>query len=177
MKNLEDWKSKYDEAYIESNFSKFASYSVRLSGMLPIVACGAFNPEYDFNGNRLQILSRGTAPFELVCFNITSAGGLSVIALGWLGEKGRPSESFFNSFQSLANQKKANAAFYLGIEHLENIYFQPSWWEHQSPHIREELIKRIRSGVGVSGTIRTSKSFTSFPYILSKLNVEDELRT
>jgi hypothetical protein len=134
-------------------------------------------PEYDFNGTRLQIISRGTASFDHLCFNLTSVGEKSIVVLGWSGESGGPAESFFNSFQNLDNQKKANAAFYLAIEHLENIYFQPSWWESQPPHIKEELIKRFRSGTGASGTIRTLKSLSSFPYTLSELHVEEELRT
>ena len=177
MADLEKWKSEYDYAYIAKKFSEFASYSVQFSGLLPIVASGAFMPEDDFNGTRLQIISRGTASFDHLCFNLTSVGEKSIVVLGWSGESGGPAESFFNSFQNLDNQKKANAAFYLAIEHLENIYFQPSWWESQPPHIKEELIKRFRSGTGASGTIRTLKSLSSFPYTLSELHVEEELRT
>ncbi len=178
MGNLEKWKHRYDQAYLTRDYSGFASYSVRFSGLLPIVASGAFFPEYDLNGNRLQIISRGTAASsEHVCFNLTSIDGKSILVLGWTGESKGPAEIFFNSFRGLNNQRKANAAFYLAIEHLENIYLQPSWWESQPDSIKKELIQRIRSGIGITGTERTPQSLSNFRYVLSELVVEEELTT
>jgi hypothetical protein len=175
MRDLKSWKSDYDQAFIEKDYSRFSFYGARFSGLLPIVACGAFYPEYDFKGNNLQIITRGTGNFEHVCLNLTSVGGKSVLVFGWTGKGSGPAESLCNSFRELNNKKKSNAAFYTAVEHLENIYFNPSWWESQPEFIKAELFRRFGSGMGLVGEERTAQSLTSFPYILSDFQVEQEL--
>ena len=175
MSELNNWKLDYDNAYKSQDYSRFSFYSIRFSGLLPVVACGAFQPEFDLNGNQLQIISRGKAPFEHVSFNLTSVDDKSIMTLGWIGENGGPAKMFFDSFKHLEDNKKSNAAIYLAFEHLENIYFQPSWWETCQDHVIKELVTRMRSGLGFSGPERTGKSLTDFPYILSDFSIEEEI--
>ena len=65
------WKSEYDVAFVDKRFDSFRFYSVAFSEVLPVVACGAFHPEFDFNSHPLQQLGRGEAPFGHLTYNLT----------------------------------------------------------------------------------------------------------
>ena len=174
MRDLQAWKKKYDVAFRSGVYDDFSSYMVQLSGQLPIVGCGAFHPEFDVKGRRLQIISRGKGLFDHVTLNLTSVHGCSIVSLGYIADSGGPAEAFVESFREIDDKHKANIAFYLAVEHLENIYFRPSWLDTQPIHVRKELAKRFSSGIGVDGTERTSKSLSVFPITLSELTVTDE---
>ncbi len=174
IKNLESWKDKYDTAYLSKNYEEFSFYSVKFSNALPIVACGAFYPEFDFGGNCLQTITLGEATLELVCFNLTVVNGKSLAVLGWTGEPGGPAEKFFVSFRSLPKDTVANAALHLACEHLENIYFRPSWWNFQSSAAREHLVRRFRSGT-LSSIERNSDCLSKLKYVFATADVEEEL--
>ena len=55
--------------------------------------------------------------------------GRSVLILGWLGSGGPP-ESFAFSYLRLPVEEKPNAAVRLALEHSENTYIRPSWWNN-----------------------------------------------
>ncbi len=175
LRDLESWKGKYDAAYLTGNLDEFSFYGVMFSNALPIVACGAFYPEFDFAGNCLQIISRGDSAFEHVCLNLTVVGGKSVAVLGWAGEPDGPADQFVNSFRALPKDVTANAAFYLACEHLENTYFCPSWWNSQTDTAREHLVGRFRSGIGLGGTERRPDCLSHLQYSFATAAVEQEL--
>jgi len=175
LRDLNEWKGRYDAAYVSGNFDEFSFCAVMFSSDLPIVSCGAFHPEFDFAGNPLQAISRGDAMFEHVCFNLTVIDGKSVAVLGWTGDPDGPAEQFVNSFRALPKDAKANAAFHLACEHLENTYFRPSWWESQSDAAKEHLIQRFRSGMGVGGHERKADCLSRLEYVFASASVEQEL--
>jgi hypothetical protein len=148
IQDLAHWKSKYDAAFLNEDYDGFSFYGVMFSSALPIVACGALLPEFDFNGNTLQIITRGESVFEHLCFNLTVVGGKSVAVLGWTGRPQGPAEQFIDSFRGLSKDTVANAAFHIACEHLENTYLRPSWWEAQTTSAKEYLVRRFRSVLG-----------------------------
>lgn len=174
LRDLETWKSQYDRAYVRGDFGHFSFHGVVLAEALPLVACGAFHPEFSFDGNRLQIITRGDV-FEHVCFNLTVVDGKSVAVFGWTGAPNGPSELFCNSFKSLPKEVVANAIFHLACEQLENTYFRPSWWNSQTDAAREHLIQRFRSGIGLGGSERRPDCLFRFEYSFSTAAVIQEL--
>ncbi len=177
IRDLDGWKGKYDAAFLNGNFDDFSFYSVMFSSALPIVACGAFHPQFDFNGNALQIITRGESEFEHVSFNLTVVGGKSIAVLGWTGRSQGPTELFIDSFRALPKGTMANAAFHLACEHLENTYFRPSWWEAQSNSAREHLVARFRSGIGTEDTKRRPDCLSRLEYSFATATVELELNS
>ncbi len=175
IRDLEAWKNTYDSAYLSGKYDDFSFYGVVFAESLPIVSCGAFHPEFDFNGNPLQIITRGDNGFEHVCFNLTVVASKSVAVLGWTGEPQGPSEQFVRSFSALRKSTMANAVFHLACEHLENTYFRPSWWNSQTPPAREHLVQRLRSGIGFGGTERASNCLSRFDHCYAKAAVDKEL--
>jgi hypothetical protein len=147
LADLKRYKAAFDDLYYRSEFSNFHCLGVVFDGVLPVVASGAFHPEIDFAGKRLQKLGVGPLNHENVCFNLTVFGGTSVAALGWLGAPGGPSEDFRDSFIDALKTDGGDAAVRLAFEHLENTYIRPSWWNHLGSEQRWEAEERMRSGL------------------------------
>jgi len=177
IRDLAGWKSKYDAAFLNEDYDGFAFYGVMFSSALPLVACGAFLPQFDFNGNALQIISQGESEFEHLCFNLTVVGGKSIAVLGWTGSPQGPAERFIDSFKALPKDTVANAAFHIACEHLENTYFRPSWWEAQTTSAKEHLMRRFRSGIGSEDAERRSDCLSRLEYSFATATVESELNS
>lgn len=175
IRDLKRWKSKYDAAYISRIYDNFSFYSVMFADVLPIVACGSFYPEFDFAGNPLQILERGSSEFENVCFNLTAVGNKSLAVLGWSGIPQGPAECFVQSFSALPKDSMANAAFYLASEHLENIYFRPSWWNSQPDPAKKYLERHFESGTPLRD--RSSDCLSRFEHTFAIAAVNQELNS
>ena len=164
MKYMNKWRSKYDSIYLSKRYKDFKFYTVEFNGLLPMVASGAFNPEFDCSGQRIQYLTEETDLLDVICFNITSFMGNSILILGWLPTKNNKSQLFVQSLMKVKN--KANVAMYIAIEQLENIYFKPSWWDTLSKREVVEIEKRFASGIG---TTRTERAYTNLPFELANL--------
>ncbi len=151
LADCERWKRQYDTIFIKQHFNQFRFVAVAFSALLPVVGCGAFHPEFDFVGNPLQIVTRGDAPHEHVSVNLTVLNGRSVLVIGWTeGDKG-PAELFGRSFKGVPDKEKANRGIQLAVEHIENVYMKPSWWNGLSDTIRNALDTRMRSGMPEPG--------------------------
>lgn len=151
MADLERWKAEYDEAFLKQRFDAFRFYCVGFSDTLPIVGCGAFHPEFDFEGRPLQKLGRGPATFEHVTYNLTVLNGRSLAVLGWYEGDNGPAATFAMSFVNVPAIEKAEAIIRLAFEHIENIYLKPSWWHELTDATKEATIRRIRTGIGPYG--------------------------
>ena len=154
LSDTERWKLQYDAIFREQRFKDHRFLAVEFSEVLPVVGCGGFHPEYDFEGNALQKISRGNSPHEHVTFNLSVLNGKSVVVLGLTERTGGPAQEFLRSFMKLPDQEKPAASIRLGFEHIENMYVNPSWWTGLNEGSKNSLTKRISSGLGLRETDR-----------------------
>ena len=154
LSDTERWKRQYDAIFREQRFNDHRFLAVEFSQVLPVVGCGGFHPEYDFEGNALQKISRGTSPHEHINFNLSVLNGKSVVVLGLTERTGGPAEEFLHSFMKLPDQEKPDLSIRLAFEHIENIYFKPSWWTGLDVISKNNLTNRISSGLGLRETER-----------------------
>ena len=148
------WKNQYDAIFLKERFEEYRFVGVLYSTILPVVGCGVFHPEYDFAGNPLQVVSRGDAPHEHVDLNLTVLNGTSVLVIGWTEGREGPAKLFGSSFGDVPDEEKANVGIQMAVEQIENIYMKPSWWHGLSDTVRNALVTRMRSGIGVVGPDR-----------------------
>ena len=162
------WKNQYNAIFLDARFEEYRFVGVAYSSVLPVVGCGVFHPEFDFSGNPLQKISRGTAPFDHVGLNLTVLNDRSVLVIGWIEGQEGPAESFGRSFANVPDEQKANIGIQLAVEHIENIYMKPSWWYGLSDTVRDALVTRMRSGVRVTGPDRQSACLrpAGYPYTM-----------
>lgn len=147
LADLERWKAAYDAAYRAKKFDGFGFHGVVFDGILPVVGCGGFHPEFDFAGQPLQRLGRGVdLVYEHVVFNLAVLNGKSVAVIGWNDGTAGPAATFARSFSAVPDDLKAEGAVRLAFEHIENIHIRPSWWYGLSDQQRAAAILRMRTG-------------------------------
>jgi hypothetical protein len=148
LRDLTAWKEEYDRTYVTGDYSRYSFYAVAFSETIPIVACGAFHPEIDFDERELQIISRGDAAFDHLTFSLFPLEGLSVAVFGWTATGSDAARQFIESFKRIENCQKANAAVHLAFEQLENTCLRPSWWGSLSGEQRAFAERKFKSGIG-----------------------------
>ena len=150
LKDLKELKTRHWKMYKDAAFHEFHFYAVIFADVLPVVACGAISPEYDFVGNNLQSLLRLDSPIEQSAFNLTSVDGESIAIFGWLDNAG-PAEQLAASFRRIPTAAKANAAVSFAFAYLENTMMRPSWWEALPDVIRREAFEHFTAGFPTRG--------------------------
>lgn len=158
LADLQKWKDSYDDAYRTEDYDAFSYLGVVFDGVIPVVAAGGLHVEFDFAGQRLQVISRGDCDFEHLMFNLTTLNGASVAVFGWLRGSADTGRKLVDSFCAVPDSDKANAVVHLAFEHIENTFMRPSWWDSLSADAREEALKKIRSGSGNLDQVRTAAS-------------------
>ena len=140
------WKADYDSRLLSGALDGFHFLAVRFSGLLPIVACGAFHAEVDLSGNLLQRLARGDGDLEHLALNITSYRGQTVMVLGWIGSTSGPAAAFAQSFSTLDDARKADSVVRMAFEQSDNIFIRQSWWAGLPTDQQQRLMEQMWSG-------------------------------
>lgn len=152
LSDLIEYKSMHDKAFLIQDISAFSLYGVAFDGTLPFAAAGSFMPEFDFSGKKLQSLGENVTANQ-VAFNVTQLNGKTCAIFGWFGGTSCPASNLVASFKNIADEDKANAVLLISLEHLENVYFTPSWWNGLSDKLSTRLHQSIAGGM--PGTIRS----------------------
>ncbi len=137
-------KAQLDSAWQEQRFQEISFFAVEFDECMPIVGCGGFAPEFDFSGGTQQHLGR--PEIEHIYFNWTVIDGRSVAIFAWLQSEQQYCRDFVESFKQLPQSEYANALLRMSFEHIENVYFRPSWWNGLKPEVREKLVLKMRNG-------------------------------
>lgn len=173
LSDLVRWKLDYDAAYVAKEFQRHSAHAVSFDGVLPVVACGAFTPEVDFNGRQLQKLGVGPAGHEAVTFNLTVFDGRSVAVLGWMGKQDGPAGFFAASFADAVRATGADAVTKLVFEQLENTFMKPTWWNGLSHTQQSAILRHVQSGTPFGHT-RTKEALVgkglTFPVQVDAIN-------
>ena len=160
LRGIEDgtrWKRQYDTMFRAERLDDHRFVAVEYSGILPVVGCGAFHPEFDFGGNALQRIGHGDAHLEHLTFNLTVLNDRSVMVLGWTEGTQGPAEAFARSFRNLSDRRKLNASVQLAFEHMSNVFMKPSWWRNLPNAVSTALVRRMHSGSGLGGHGRSQE--------------------
>lgn len=94
-------------------------------------------------GTALQRLGRGADAPEHVTMNVAVFEGRTSVVFAWLGVEEGPAAAFVKSFAGLPEDRMADAVVRVALEHMENVYVRPSWWEGLDPDARTKLIASV----------------------------------
>lgn len=143
LRDCKQIQSNFDVVYRDPSFTGFSYLIVEFDQVLPVVASGAFFPEFDLVGKRLQLLD-AVGQLEVLTFNLAVLNGRSILALGWLSG-GKAPEAFAASLSALPDDEKANAAVRIALEWIENTCMTPTWWAAQPAAVTETLLASMKS--------------------------------
>jgi hypothetical protein len=154
---LEQMKAVFDENLLNSNFSNLAFYVIQFCETPDILCSGVRQPEFDFDGKRIQTLGILTRPAQWLYFSLiaTDTGGAAVFA--WLPGN-VVCEKFVVSLDSLADSAIPHAIVRYAFEFFENTYFSPDWWDRLNQETRSKLVERQKRDIGP--TVETTRTST-----------------
>ena len=146
VRDVKRWKDQFDDQLLAISHNDFHFVAIRFDRILPIVACGAFHPEFDFNGTRLQQLGQDTSKLDHVTLTVTTFDENTVVVFGWIGSQHGPAKSLTDSFLAIESSRKADALVRLLFIHTDNLFLNPSWWEALPAGSQKVLNDMTRSG-------------------------------
>lgn len=148
LEELTNWKRDLDDRFTSKDYTGLRMLAVRFQGGLPVVATGAFHPEFDFSGQRLQSLM--DIELDQVAFTVTYSGDDSVAVFSWSGQEGGANEKFVRSFAALPSGEQATRMVLMCLVHSENTHMRPSWWNGLTPDQQGHVSNLMGLGVGAT---------------------------
>lgn len=149
LADIERTKTAFDSMLMTGDRSGFHFLAIRFDGLLPMVGCAAFQVEQDLDGNQLQRLGHGTAPFEVITVTVTAFQGRTVALLAWIDDGDGPAAKLAASFAKLTDDRKADALLRLLLVHSDNLYLRPSWWDGLDEEAKDALVHDVMAGTPV----------------------------
>ena len=165
-RDMDRWKMQFDERLLSGSRDDFHFLAVRFGSVLPIVASGAFHPEFDVLGNPLQKLGRDAVDLDHITLNVTVFEGQTVMVLGWIGNHNGPAKAFADSFVGVADDRKADVLIRLLFIQTDNLFLRPSWWEGLPLAQQTAFRKLVLSARQCRPAWRASMSMMGSPWLL-----------
>lgn len=157
VRDVKLWKKQFDDRLLTGTLDDFHFVAIRFDRILPIVACGAFHPEFDLKGTRLQQLGQDKFELDHVTLTVTTFAESTVVVFGWIGPQSGPSRSLAESFLAVDDSRKADALVRLLFIHTDNLFLRPSWWATLPASSQKILNNMTRSGTHIR--MRTGEEF------------------
>lgn len=131
-------KKEWDAILLSRDYSNVSWSSFCLDGLLPVVASGAFYPEYDFSGKRFQRLNASIVSLTLLTFSVIPFLGKTYVVFAWLGKSTILSD-FVRSLEVMGPNKIGSLIVQFCFDTCDNVFAKPSWWEGLDPKVRRQL--------------------------------------
>ena len=157
LRDLERFKKDADRILISGDFSEMNLAFVEFDGVLPVMASGAFQPEWDFQGERLQDLA--DANLQQAAMTLTSINGKTVAAICWVGKDSDKIEKFAESFLAINDADKATAIGEACFLLTENTVINPSFWEGLSIQEKDGVSRLMQFGMVNDNNVHTKNIF------------------
>lgn len=146
MRDIDGWKKQFDDRLLSGVRDDFHFLAIRFDQVLPIVACSAFHPEFDLQGNPLQRLGRDCVDFDHIALTVTAFEGQTIMVFGWIGNDEGAARALASSFLKVEDNRKADALFRLLFIQTDNLFLRPSWWESLPATDRNAFNEMTKSG-------------------------------
>jgi len=130
-----------EDAILNEKYDDIGALIVRFKKLPSILSVGAFSPEFDFLGRRLQSLS--DLNLDEISLSILTADGKAIVILAWL-KPNNISKQFSETFIAQPEDLRSTLLIQTAFEHLENTCANISWWDAIKNVERNSLIGRMQ---------------------------------
>jgi hypothetical protein len=145
--DLQRWKGELDIAYRRKDWARAQLFAVEFDAVLPFVVAFAHQPEWDFEGRRLQhLLEKQPGQASLT---VTATGGRTLALFSWFDGSTGIGARLSASFEAIKAEDRASALLRHSLAFSENIHMRPSWWAALSKPERDDALALIRVGMPV----------------------------
>jgi hypothetical protein len=135
LKNVLALKKDYDACLLGSDVSEVNAFVLYFAGRPEFLCAELVAIHSDFFGNRLE---ESSAPAHLCAYTVALDGGWAFV-FSWIGPN-QAAEALSRSLAARADAEKADAVLRYAVEHTDNIFFAPDWWDSLGPKEQELVI-------------------------------------
>lgn len=139
-------------ALVDDNLGTLSSVVFEFAGPLPFMFAGAWSPFTDLNGEELQ---KGYADELLEQIFVSSFAGDSsaMICVSWRNIEDAPGHVIAEQLMALPDNQRASACLQFVMKHVENVFFNPDWFQALSYKQKEQLNRLAADGIDLMGSI------------------------
>jgi SEC-C motif len=139
-------------ALVEKKLDVIKSLIIEFSANLPFMFAGAWSPFTDFHGKQLQ---EGYLDelLEQVFFSSFAGTSSAMICISWRDIEGAPGEVIAEQIKAIPDDQQASACLQLVMKHLENVFFNPDWFQNLNDKQKERLNLLAADGVYPMGSV------------------------
>ena len=127
LTNLMLLKAEYDRQLGSRTFDQTNAFVVRFDGQPDFQCAEIVALTFDFRGRRLE---EPLPPAHLCAYSLAVSGGW-VFVLSWVG-RNVAVEQLCASFLETSDSDKGPAILRYALEHTDDIFFAPRWWDSLS---------------------------------------------
>lgn len=146
MKGSADVSEAIRECHLalqNAKYDKVRALIVRFNSAPTLMAVGAFRPEFDYLGRRLQDLSQPGQAGEYVALHVLVSDGKAVVLLTWLSSD-EIAERFARSFANRRGDRLTSLAVQTAFEHVEEVCMSADWWNGLPLRDQSDLLDRVK---------------------------------
>lgn len=151
-KDLAHTHGKLTRALVEGRGNVLQSMIIEFESVLPFMLAGAWSPLTDLFGNELQD-GLTNKPLEQIFISSFAANSRSYICVSWLNIGVAPGEIIAQQLRRLPIAQQASAILQFSIKHIENIFYDPEWFNLLSVDHRTQIDMLAATGVDTIGSV------------------------
>lgn len=116
------------DALVHQRPAELRSFVIEFDGWLPVMFAGAWSPFTDLHGAPLQIGYVDELLQQVFFASFVGDPG-DFICVSWRETPDAPGKVIADQIDALSDDKKANLCLQFVVKHIENIFFNPTWFE------------------------------------------------
>lgn len=150
-----DLKASHDAlttALVDVHHVTLSSVIFEFAAPLPFMFAGAWSPFTDFYGEEVQ---KGYADELLEQIFVSSFAGnaSAMICVSWRNIDDAPGQAIAEQIKALPDDQQASACLQFVMKHVENIFFNPDWFQGLNDKQQERLNQLAADGVDSMGSV------------------------
>ena len=139
-------------ALVDARFDILSSVVFEFAAPLPFMFAGAWSPITDLDGRKLQ---EGYVDEHLEQIFVSSFAGESsaMVCVSWRDNDSAPGHVIAKQLMALPDDQRASACLQLVVKHVENVFFNPDWFQALSDKQRKQLNRLAADGIDAMGSV------------------------
>lgn len=169
-------KQFFDEVLISQDFDKSHALVFKLDDAPPVMASGAVNPDFDFEGKQIQDLLMLDVRPDLISLNSFYDGKHGYIVFSWLEHCSESASKLLSSLQGKPQEIRLTLIVQYMFSNFENVFISPDWWEELSTEQQDIIVNIMHDNVSLQAepsgdNYKLPKLKIPFPRVVDVLKI------
>jgi hypothetical protein len=134
-------KSQLDKYFISSAWDRLETKVLLFPKTPTVIGTAAFQPFYDMNGNQLQEFDNLNIEMSQIMLSVIPIEAGTAAIFSWLDTSNNAPRRFFESVSR--SKDITSAVIHALVDNMENVAFNPQWYEGLSESKKNYLHSRI----------------------------------